>query len=221
MDGSVSQVVERGSRQLVSDQGQVARTQPTRVFCLPADMRRNADSLLNQQFWLWGQDIRRREDNALLRYGFTRTRPPENTQGSNCYVLQLADHRMVALWGFGFFYGERIRGGIYVPRSHLSPLVAPDWEPPANIWQPVDVPPYKPPEDRDDWSRAMPLLVGALQWISAYETEILRESGAAYRQACLDDWSRAVCSASDVAGRWLHLAQQCEETLLRSALSSR
>lgn len=212
-DGTVSQVVERGSRRIASDRGLAERTQPKRMFCLPAVQRRKADSLLNQQFWLWGQDIRRREDNLLLSYGFTRLRPPADIQGSNRYVLRLDDHRVVVLWGFGFFYGLRDRGGVYISRTHLAPLITPGWEPPADVWQPSDVPPYRSPEGPDDWSRISPLLVDALQWISAYESRILDELGAEYRQACLADWKRPVCSACEIPERWLCVARQYEDTL--------
>lgn len=213
MDGSVSQVVERGSRRIPSDQGLVAGTQLTRVSCLPVEMRRKADSLLNQQFWLWGQDIRRREDNALLRYGFTRMRPPADIQGSNCYLRRFDDQCVVALWGFGFFYGDRARGGIYIARTGLAPLLAPDWMPPAGVWQPSDIPPYSSPVGAEEWSRTAPLLRDALHWISAYETWILGELGLVYRQECLADWSRVACSAGEITGRWLHFARHCEDTL--------
>ncbi len=67
-------------------------------------MRNQGTVLLNQQIWCWGQDIRHREGNLLLAYGFRRHRPPANTHGSSCYELQVNEQTAIRLWGFGFFY---------------------------------------------------------------------------------------------------------------------
>ncbi len=220
MDGSVSQIVERRPQWYDSDKSLSATTEPTRVFCLPtADLRRG-ESLLNQQFWLWGQDIRRQEDNALLRYGFTRTRPPAEIERSNCYTLRFDEHRIVALWGFGLFYGDRVNGGLYLSRFRLCPLLSRNWEPPVDVWTPSHLPAFTSPANAVEWASAHLLLVDAFRWVSAYESWILKEMGTAYRQDCLADWKRPVCSAADSAAQWLRLAHLFDDALSRTTLRS-
>ena len=49
------------------------------------NVRKIGTTLLDQQLWCWGQDIRRTEGNALLAYGFTKHRPLEGKHGSTAY----------------------------------------------------------------------------------------------------------------------------------------
>lgn len=189
-----------------------------RAVCLPGKVRRHGTRLLNQQFWLWGQDIRR-EDNLLLRYGFSRTRPPGDVQGGRCYALKIDARRVVVLWGFGIFYGDRDHGGIYLSRFRLAPLLAKSGKPPTRVWAPRDLPPLRSPDDDRDWSSARLLLDAVLRWISAYEAWVLAEMGGDYRQLCLACWPRAVCAATDGSAHWLRLAQRCDATLTRATAS--
>lgn len=200
----------------------LVHTEPSGTICLPAAVRRRGTSLLNQQFWLWGQDIRRQEgNNILLRYGFTRTRPPDAVQGSRYYTLHLDAHRTVVLWGFGLFYGDQAEGGLYLSRFRLSPLLTENGDAPVSVWTPAQLPPHTLPADENEWTRARPLLVAALRWVSAYEFWTLDEMGPAYRDECLAGWQRSVCSANDVPVLWLRLAQRCDATLQRAIGSAR
>jgi hypothetical protein len=74
----------------------------TRVY-IPALVRRQGRILLNQQCWLWGQDVRRAEGNLLLDFGFERLRAPEEITGSSQYTLALGKNDFLRLWGFGLF----------------------------------------------------------------------------------------------------------------------
>lgn len=198
-----------------------ARAAAGQGCCLPAVLRRRGSSLLNQQFWLWGQDIRRPEGNLLLRLGFERTRPPDGVQGSRCYTVRLDAHRTVVLWGFGIFYGDAGTGGLYLSRFSLSPLLLESAEPPVTVWTPAHLPQCTPPANADEWTRASSLLIATLRWISAYESWILKEVGSAYRHDCLAAWSRPVCEADDTATLWLRLAQRCDATSQRAIARSR
>lgn len=188
---------------------------------LPAAVRRCGTSLLNQQFWLWGQDIRRQDGNLLLRYGFERARPPEGVHGSRCYTLRLGEHRTVALWGFGLFRGDRSLGGLYLSRFKLSPLLSESGEPPVAVWTPAQLPPFLQPANADDLARARSSLAAALRWISAYESWILEEMGPAYRRDCLAGWSRPIGGAASIPTLWLRLAQRCDAMSRRTVASSR
>lgn len=191
-----------------------------RACCLPAIVRRRGRSLLNQQFWLWGQDIRRQEGNLLIRHGFERVRPPEGVQGSRCYTLRLDENRTMALWGFGLFYGDPSLGGLYLSRFRLSPLLSESGEPPVAVWSPAHFTPFTQPADAQEWARARPSLIAALRWISAYESWILEQMGPAYRYDCLAGWSRPVCAADAGAAQWLRLAHRCDATLRRASAAS-
>ncbi len=192
-----------------------ARAGARKQHCLPAPVRRRGTSLLNQQFWLWGQDIRRQEGNLLLSLGFERTRPPDDAQGSRCYTLRLDARRTVVLWGFGLFYGDRALGGLYLSRFALSPCLSQSGEPPVGVWTPADLPPFTHPADDNEWDRGRRLLIDTLRWISTYESWVLKDMGSAYRHDSLAAWSRPVCAADDCAALWLRLAQRCDASLRR------
>ena len=84
-------------------------------------VRKIGTTLLDQQLWCWGQDIRRAEGNALLAYGFTKHRPPEGKHGSTAYEWRGSGSSRVILWGFGFFYGDGDRGGLFLQRYKFAP----------------------------------------------------------------------------------------------------
>lgn len=195
---------------------EVSTAAPPRPIRLPAAARQHGTRLLNQQFWLWGQDIRHQEGNLLLRYGFERARPPDAVQGSRCYTLRLDPQWTVVLWGFGLFYGDQTQGGLYLSRFRFSPLLGTSAEAPVGIWTPAQLPPFTEPAEANDWARARPLLVAALRWISAYESWIVAEMGSAYRHECLAGRPRATCPARDSPALWLRLSHRCDATLRRA-----
>lgn len=199
----------------------VPRAGLAQAVYLPATVRRRGTSLLNQQFWLWGQDIRRQESNLLLRHGFERMKPPDDVQGSRCYTVRLDARRTVALWGFGLFYGDQAHGGLYLSRFRLLPLLAASADAPVGVWTPSHLPSFTIPATSNEWAKARPLLVAALRWISGYESRIFNEMGPAYRQRCLAGWPRAVRAADESAALWLRLAQHCDATVRRATPSSR
>lgn len=184
---------------------------------LPRAASRHGAALLNQQFWLWGQDIRRPQGNLLLGHGFLKTRPPEGLRASTRYDLVLSDGAQVVLWGFGLFYADPdpAGGALYLGRFRLSPRLAA--AAPSAGWSPAELPELAVPESPAAWSRAGTLLVPALRWIAAYEAWVRAEAGADYRRACLDRWSRPIGSAEDVAARWLRLSHRCGDSLRRAA----
>jgi len=107
--------------------------------CIPNATRRIGRILFNQQLWLWGQDIRRPEGNALITYGFERSRPPEGVKASNTYRLAQADGTQIFLWGFGLCYHRAGWGGIFMPRFAFTPRVIACPEAPENVWSPAQL----------------------------------------------------------------------------------
>lgn len=182
----------------------------------PAALRRCGTALLNQQFWLWGQDIRRPEGNVLLAHGFRRARPPEGVKGSPSYALDLGGDRSLVLWGFGLFLGDRALGGIYVSRFRLAPLLILDAEPPAGVWSPSQLPPRRPPADAAERAVAWTLLGDAVRWLAAYERWVQATYGVAHRQGLLHGWGRAVCPVERMPMTWSRLACRTERTRRRA-----
>jgi hypothetical protein len=78
----------------------VSASPPPRQY-LSGAIQRRGSMLLNQQCWLWGQDVKRAEGNLLLLHGFDRQRPPVSQD-----TLLLAGNLKVGLWGFGMYFGE-------------------------------------------------------------------------------------------------------------------
>ena len=179
---------------------------------LPARIKRQGRLLLNQQCWLWGQDVKHRQpgdeaENLLLRHGFTRMRPPAGVVGSSQYTLDLPDGLRVRLWGFGIFFGQAggESGGLYLNRFDFFPRQAA----PADQWQAHTL--KHVPRARD--LRLLPQLA---RWIGGYEAWVLQVAGAGYRGRCLDGWKR--CAEPDqLPGLWHSLAADIESALGEAA----
>ncbi|GIW05928.1 MAG: hypothetical protein KatS3mg060_0733 [Dehalococcoidia bacterium] len=140
--------------------------------------RRLLETLINQQFWCWGQDIRRPAGNLLLAYGFARTRPPAGVLGSSCYRLTGRAYE-VTLWGWGLLITTSA-GGIFLPRQGFAPRLV--REPlAAPCWSPDGLPPLT---DDDDPALGRWFQTAAV-WIADYELWVLQTAGLAYRRACV------------------------------------
>ncbi len=164
--------------------------------------------LLDQQMWYWGQDIRRPEGNALVRYGFTRWRPPAQWPSSSAYVLAPEPGRQVVLWGFGFFYGEAAGGGVYLARFDFDPFWSIQSELSAALWSPERLPKLHSPYDPDVRLRLSRLLSAALEWIADYEHWALDALGLEYRRRCAAGWHKKVIPPEGVPAAWRRLAER-------------
>jgi hypothetical protein len=167
--------------------------------------------------WCWGWDIRRREGNVLLQYGFRRWRPPEGTLGSTAYQLDLPPSRQAVLWGFGLFYGDGADGGLFLKRFTFAPLWCPNPDLRAALWRPEDVPEFRHAEGLAERNSLGRLLSGTLRWIAEYENWVLTTLGLEYRWRCLREWPKTVTQAENVPGQWLLLAQTSLEYLEHGA----
>lgn len=182
---------------------QTGGVKPARDCPLPHTVRRRANALLHQQFWLWGQDVRH-EPNLLAARGFTGQRLPAGSPGSPVYVLP----GELALWGFGLLApGAGIDGApLYVNRFCCEPrLTAPGLDP-LTVWQPQHLGALRPPGSPGAWQAALAALAGVMRWIIAYEQWVTALAGPAYRRDCLAGWPRAVCAAGEVIPQWEALA---------------
>lgn len=170
-------------------------------------VRKIGTTLLDQQLWCWGQDIRRAEGNALLAYGFTRHRVPEGKHGSPAYEWRGSGRSRVILWGFGFFYGDGDRGGLFLQRYKFAPkqTAAVDFSLP--IWKPEQLPELTHPRGVEAWCCVFGLLTQGLAWIGDYERWIISEYGLDYRQQCTDAWKKKCIPAHEMAAKWHELVE--------------
>ncbi len=161
---------------------------------LPGRIKRQGKLLLNQQCWLWGQDVKRQDPNLLLQHGFVRVRPPEGVAGSTQYSLALGNGIEVRLWGFGIYFGGKT--GLYLNRFDFFPRAM---STECDVWQAHAL--TRLPRAHD--FTLLPSLVG---WIARYEQWVLESMGASYRSACLSAWKKRTEDAATIAGLWAGLA---------------
>ena len=174
---------------------------PRRLY-LPRATRRLGQQLLTQQCWCWGQDVRCESGNLLLQYGFERHRPPDGESGATTYLLRLLPDRVLALWGFGLWYGECDCGGIFVGRFDFEARFSARETPPLPVWTPHQLADVPVPCDACRRRAARHLLSRAAGWIADYERWILAQRGLEYRRACLENWSQDFIAPEAMAPSW-------------------
>ena len=165
---------------------------------LPRGFRARGQLLLEQQCWLWGQDVRHAPGNLLLQYGFDRARAPHDVIGASAYQLRLLPddicprERVVALWGFGLWYGEADEGdqsGIFIGRAAFEPRWSATALPPRSAWSPAPIhAATRAPQLKTERQQARVLLKGALSWIASYENWALARVGETERCRQLQAW---------------------------------
>ncbi|MEM7342800.1 MAG: hypothetical protein AAF485_01025 [Chloroflexota bacterium] len=172
---------------------------------LPGNLRRLGETLLDQQLWCWGQDVRRPEGNLLLAYGFTRHRTADVRRSS--YILTPSPACQIALWGFGFFYGDIQMGGLFLKRYQFRPKLAAAPQLSSHCINQAEAPATRQPRTPDEATQACFLSAAALHWISQYEQWVQTVAGFDYRQQSVQAWHRkAIVSADEMAAAWQELA---------------
>jgi hypothetical protein len=190
---------------------------PRRRFFLPQSVRRDGAALMHRQCWLWGQDVKRPRANVLMDFGFTRHRAPEaeRKQGCTGYQLRLPKGRVIVLWGFGLFYGDRALGGMYLKRYGFPPRLLDEARLQLPIWKPDQLPKLRNARTPEEWQRTLKLLVAAMKWIGKYEQWVIESRGLIYRRRCLMEWKDDGYQAGHLTADWQALAAQCETLLLK------
>ena len=169
------------------------------------DPLKYAAALLNQQIWCWGQDIERQEGNWLLELGFQRLSPPvEREDCSSVYLLEMENNQRITLRGFGVFFGDDRRGGVFMDRYRFSPRYSTDSRLECPPWSNRDVPAMNLPS-QSQRSNCLFLLLDLMDWIRRYEVEIIRRLGIEYRENSLLKWNdgqRPCIPAEQVTSAW-------------------
>ena len=165
----------------------------------------SAEGLLSQQVWCWGRDILRHEGNWLLKTGFACIEPPAEREGcSSVYTLHLPRGRCVVLRGFGAFYGDRRRGGVFLPRYEFRPRYTTHATLEYPPWSEADLPRLNLPTESQRMCCAS-LTLDFIDWIRTYEVNIVKLLGIEYRRSTLVKWDngqRPIIPAEEMALAW-------------------
>jgi hypothetical protein len=175
---------------------------------IPARLRRQGSLQLNQQCWVWGQDVRRAEGNLLLESGFVRRRAEDGSLASSQYTLEVRAGMCLRLWGYGLYFGEIQGSGIYLNRFEFLPRVAVS---DGERWHGVG-------EFTELALAADTVLLGeAIRAIANYERWVLSTFGVAYRRACLAGWSKRQLDPVASPVEWETLAHRLESLRCKQA----
>lgn len=170
---------------------------------LPSTQRQRAETLLDQQFWCWGQDVRYPGGNLLLDYGFVRQRPPAGQRGSSAYTLAPTPGRHLVLRGFGLSYAADGVGNLFLPRYGFAPRLGDAADAPSTVGALEHLSPLHGPTGRSERARGercpsarrarrVPVVEVAAAW---------RDLAALYvERGCAGDQGREVRTA-DEGGR--------------------
>lgn len=176
---------------------------------LECDSIRRAVGLLSQQTWCWGRDILRPEGNWLLEIGFDRIEPPaDRKECCSVYSLKLPRGRCVVLRGFGVFYGDHQRGGVFLPRREFRPRYTTCATLKRPPWSDADLPKLSPPT-RSQRTACVSLTLDLIDWIRSYELTIVERLGIEYRRSTLLEWDngeRPIFPAEQMAAAWRELS---------------
>jgi hypothetical protein len=174
---------------------------PMPIIWLPVDVVETGTTLLNQQIWCWGCDVKHPEGNLMLRCGFERRRPPRGIMGCSQYQLKMKRHRMIRLWGWGVLYcreGE----GLFIQRYLFMPQTVNAAGLAQRIWMPQQIAP-RMPRDSTERAAASSRLAELCDWIDGYERWVRKACGLHYRIDCLVRWNKPIAaSANQMASRW-------------------
>jgi hypothetical protein len=183
---------------------------------VPSRLVKRGGTLLHQQCWCWGQDIRSPRGNLLMTHGFERRRPPSADAGqATCYVLHTSTHATVRLWGFGLAYtpqqGTAVFSGRY--RFAPTPLTCPSVM--HDVWSGAGMPDAIPAT-----AIASPTwwtMVAAMRWMATYERWIPAAAGDGWRAATTKGWREAAVPGDALGPAWDELAEAIEATVLERA----
>jgi len=164
--------------------------------------------LVDQQFWFLGHDIQHADGNALVRFGFVRTRS-HHPGGTTCYRLPLGVghvagdvNAQLVCWGFAAYIGPVLgnsdvagdaantrcgsttAGGIIITRHAHTPLLLR-----APLRLPLHteraLPQRSSPQGPEEWCVANRGLAMAATVFATYERWAGEHLGAAHRARAL------------------------------------
>lgn len=191
-----------------------------RLCRLPPAVLKPANRLLEQQFWLWGCDIRRPEGNILSQLGFEKVKAPAETGlNTSQYRCPLSITCTIALWGFGVCVSDSSHGSVFVPRAGLRPRYCQSTLDTTSAWEPAWFERILLGETNRDLVPCYHLVGQLIDWIAWYECRVLEIAGQAHRQRSIETWKRPVVDHAPLAQQWLQLGLAIRDTHSNWALA--
>ena len=129
---------------------------------------------------------------------------------------------IIALWGWGIWFGEADTGAIFVNRYKARPQFTPVSTLSEAVHREKSLPrcTYRV-NSVNDAQTMKRLWVELLTWLAEYEAWIQDAAGNSWRRSTLQTFSHAVTepeAADQLAGQWQELAEQGESLSIRSGL---
>ncbi len=150
--------------------------------------RRLAKTLLDQQMWCFGCDVRLTDPNALLEWGFEKFSPPKGLCTPSHYRWQ-SEIGQVGLWGFGIWFAEPSQGSLLLQRGRFQPEWSATSELRTTIWKLWDLKGFQKPTKPSEQQAANSLLASLTRWLANYESWIHDRYGVSYRDQVVADWA--------------------------------
>ena len=173
------------------------------------EVARDAAGLLSQQLWCWGQDILRPQGNWLIELGFNRMPPPiERQDCASVYSLPLSAGKRIVLRGFGLFFGDDAKGGVFLERYAFQPQFTNQSRLTFDSWSCQDIPALRRPEGSDR-SVCRLMMMELIDWIIGYEMLVMVRLGMDYRRETLLSWNngrRWFLPAEQMMSQWRKLS---------------
>lgn len=182
------------------------------IFHIPSGIRKQATLLIDQQFWLFGCDVRFPQGNLLIAHGFERCRPPEEWKAATQYQLEMPGG-CLRLWGFGFWIkSHQHNQGVLVRRGEFAPrLCALD----GPVWRAESLPCGSLPSSLQEIGYTWQMIHQVFVWFADYESSVIQQCGLGYRQQCLTAWTKQrLGRAEELPELWHNLAHQIAQSAL-------
>lgn len=175
---------------------------------LPAALSRRGASLIDQQMWCWGCDVRRAEGNLLLAYG-CQQRPSPEPRYHSAYTYTLCRDCALTLWGWGIWIAAQDHGSLFVSRGGFRVRWIPQTALAPMAWQERDLPRGSTDIRSTD---ALLLLREAVLWIAVYERWVAGTVEQNYRVSTVSAWPQrrrfdGGVSTENVADQWEKIAE--------------
>lgn len=176
---------------------------------LPVDVRKLGETLIDEQMWCWGCDVRRAEGNLLLAYGFEK-RPSPNPRFHSAYTLPLCATCALTIWGWGIWIADTGLGSAFISRTRFQVFYTPNADLQPCAWQ-ADQLPLSVTDCTDEPLLACTLLTQACRFAADYETWLSAQVERDYRETVISAWPqrrrhKGGIAAGEIASAWVHLA---------------
>jgi hypothetical protein len=172
-----------------------------------AEIREAGERLLHHQCWFFGRDIHHPAGNLLCRCGFERLGVTDGKDGSNRYRLSEAGGAEINLWGWGVFFGDGARGGIFIKRYDFRPRLFETGRLNVSVFKSENLPPSRLPREDFQKRTARTLTADLIGWILRYEDWVEKTCGASWRRKNLRDWKNAAMKKSEIKRGWKSLRE--------------